>query len=604
MFNEFTGIRPLIEGIVDSDYLNCVPTGTTVVDRTCYYPIVDSDFVEYDELTRRIVRFRPHIEGAYRDPSGFENIIWTPWEDYYKREYVRHVTSWNIDKILIRVYTSTYEALEAQHSEHPTQFLYFIITDFETNESWGTATPLAFNPTSSSDDYQFPSKWSWCVSNTKPRQVYCTFDGFNIFWFTLDYFGAESERGDNGRVFCMMSYDKTVPTTEVISNNYDYQVLFYRDFYPSDLSRISNDNLPKYEEYPICWYDNKLCAVNKDTGVVNLTCTDPAQFLRTTPTSESRDWCEYRMNNVWTNWYASTLSSDTIVSIIPAFGNLYFINKDSIETWGRTGSEAAPLTNISAFVTRMDVVKAKFVSNQLIAIAYDNGKIGAYSISANAMTKISNSAVDKLLNDVNEISFVWQNDETHLAFLKQNEMVCFNQSANAWYRLTDVSTNQPYLFITKDICFNWIGEQLNVTNRVLDYKLNQQREPEPSLLERRIIDSNGQFQRRVTFSLAEIYGDLGDCDLDDGNTGVSDKYRNVDTVALENMDVYPKVGLSVSTNHGKTWFNERYVKTPPLGKYDAKLQYFGLGSGESILLKIRWFTQHHFVINGIDIRAR
>lgn len=567
MFNGFKGIRPLVNGLVDAEYVNCVPTGTSVVDRTCY--VVEEVFPSIASADRHT-----RSGNAPNNRTVNVNVGFAPW-NYFQSGSVECVNSFTFENCLYRIYLSNSYGITLiktlQADKDPHQYMYVVKTDLTTKKSVGVATPVVYrNVEITTNKYValLPRNWAWCVSGTKPRQMYLTWDGVHIYWINVDSF-------DN--IKCLLGNYNSANLTNYRS---DVDIFFNYDFFEA-IQYSSVNNTPS-----MCWYDNKLCLVNPANGVLNMTCTDPAQYYRNlTDTSTSQEWNKYGIMNFWINWYASTLSSDTIEYVFPAFGQLMFVNKNSIEMWTRTGTEAAPLNNVSNYVSNLSIKVITQLANDIVAVASENGSLGVYAISSQNAKKISNPAVEKYLDSITKIDTIFQNNEAHIQFISpKNEIeLCYNPNGETWYVLEDNVENQPVTFIDREHICNASGNICSVTSRILDYSKSQEQ-----LLNRKIVDCCQEFPKRMSFPRVEITGNFG-----------SFEERQVNNGSMREDLTHHKLKLNVSSSYGKTWSRDLLRDFPKIGDMKTSITFAGLGSGNMQLLKLQWQSQNHIVISGI-----
>lgn len=608
MFNKFQGIRPLVEGLVDADYVNCVPTGATIVDRTCY--IDDGEFptlTASQKYDREKPVWTPPVgslgwkERVYYDLDGFS------WDGSrtFTKENVDFQYAFTFDNRLYRIYLSNSRGIY-DSTNGKTQYIFLVITDLTTGEHRLTCTPIIATWITL-ERYIHDVKWSHAISSTKPNQIYFTFDTKNIYWIDVrlvdKFFNSVANPCP---IKCMTSSCINPNNLSLIVGTQSGQIQYAGNalmFVNWDcLDKSSVFEIPiEYElrqnpsrNFRISWYDNRLVCVDTITGVVNLTATDPARFYRDIATTDvtTNTWGSYGVNNVWTSWYASTLSSDSIVDVIPAFGYLFFINNMSIECWTRSGNEAAPLNPVSNYVSNIKVKVVNSVGNFLIAVAEENGKLGVYTIQPNAYSKISNTAVDKFVEGVKSIGVISQNGESHIGLFKDGMTIVFDPIRSIWYRLTDAPTTQPEIFVDETRCVSTRGSIILPTRRMLDYGEYYQIAGKTSFVERAVVDNLVEFTKRKSLVQLDILGDMGSVELD-----APASYTH--TQLNDNVSV----SLEVSTTHGKKWSTQFFRKAPHIGKYDAKVTYNGLGSGESFLMRLKWWTQNHYTLIGFDLKA-
>lgn len=576
IFNKFAGIRPLVDGMVDSEYHNCVPTGESVVERTNYERIEGGGLVSFS--------CRIGIDNVFsladHDEINIAKNIWRATDG------VNFLKGIQIGDTCVSLYITNPAYVDLTQADNTKLWfprLYIVL--HEVNESsiagrtcWSTPILFAWN------GFEIdPETISICISGTNPRYLFIGLEGCATYWINLEdtRIKSGSEYGYQTARYlgCLANPQVFDPTLADTGDTSDAAFTYAADFYMA-ASLLENRQSTAFNN--VDWYDNKL--VISYNNAVWMTKTDPTSLFVADEDGEyTYNWKRYGVDNMWTNAYKSTLSYDKLWQVRSCYGQLFFINEKSIEMWTRSGNESDPMNPVSTYVTNVDVVKCDVVGGRMIAIIYEDGKLRiALLDSQGNATKISNQAIDKRLGSASELTYnrvttIVQNNESHIAWYKigstTTKFICFNPNVNAWYTLEYSNSYAPICHFGKYAINGKYGflRQINICKDNGDK------------YERCIKDVYQQFTQRRIINGIEIYGQfaLGD--------------------VVENND---KIILQTSTTQGATWSRE-FERTPPrLGQFQPKIVFNGLGSGENFMLKLKWFNQKPYVINGINLNVR
>ena len=586
MFSEFKGIRPLMEGLVDADYLNCVPTGTNVVERTNWD--VDTQTIASAEFFGK--RGMDNSSSIHIDGERIKNL-WT-------NRHTNYLGSKEVGEYLLSFFIADPDYVDPLAWQDPTsekitlQHL-FIIRSNLVNGHVGNS--VMWSTSIFCDAGNLPTldinSLSVCVSGTSPRICFISFKNITTYWINIDKTTPYDSVSASATYMCheigaiadpvyMLHVLETYQSGTIDTG--DTSMLYHGDYFQA-CYELANDLT--YEHNGCDWYDNALVTVS--SNAVWITRTDPYKYLQASlaglesGATESYTWNQYGVNDFWTKWYSSTLSYDKIKDVKACYGQLYFINEHSIEMWTRSGTESDPLNNVSNYVNNVTIKKCSVIKGRLWAIVETDSRLDVALIGADGgQTTVSNSAVAKLLKDyVDEYTHftsVLQNNESHFAIVRFTdttaEFLCYNMGGQAWYRLSYPLKYAPLVQFDK-FTVNASGlclAQNDVCIGDPNYKTKY---------ERHIVDVFIPLTKRKSLSAVEVYGEFG--------------YGS----AVENTD---KLMLQNSWTNGRTWSNEYWRNPPRLGQFQPKIVFHGLGSGETILLKFKWFNIKPYVITGIN----
>lgn len=201
----------------------------------------------------------------------------------------------------------------------------------------------------------------------------------------------------------------------------------------------------------ICWFDNRLVAMQGDKNTVWISSTNPNQYRRTVGgQQEYMRYSYYNLaqdmfdpndsdttsvenavtasNNLWTYWVSSTNGADRLRQVIGFGGNLYFLNQNSIEPWSATGIENDPIQsspqNIIHFGGRSGVI----LDNELYLVANDQmNNVFIAKIGGGQLTKVSNSEVEhRLPREISMLSLVSVRDDTYILVHSEKHMIPYD----------------------------------------------------------------------------------------------------------------------------------------------------------------------------------
>lgn len=591
MLKEFKGIRPLIEGLCNADYLNCVPTGSSIVERTNY------KVSEYFPTCRYACRKKPDYIPYGREDEPF--VDWyDPWD--WENRNVKLVKVFQLTDVVLRLFVIKNIDID-RYDNH----LYCVVNDIDkegklVNERM-YATLLYRIRSVSEDDVTI------CVSGTKPRYIFVSVSNQFIVWINTSDTSTTDWSIDQKAIKLTEGIGVMIPPASSLASVLNNKQAMLDYDWNSYNARLTNRNAS------IEWYDNKLVFV--DNNICWLSCTDPAQFIslaKTSPTAN--DVYKYSINNLWTSWYASSLSSDSLMHTKSAYGNLFFINNGSIEVWTRSGVESAPLNNVSNYVINLRILSTGFIQDTLYAVASENNKIGFYAITTQGVNKLSNNAVDAFIAKLNKyiIKPLNENDEVHISIGDGTNHIVFGNSC--WYRLDYVKSDYVvYQSVSNDYAISYNGEVLKKIEicAATEHGIATYGDDEPmgylkniNKYTRLIVDNQSEYAKRKSFAKLDVYGNFGEIG-DDLSTLVAEGGDPYDIPSEANFESVGKdlIILQVSNTHGKTWGATFTRKPPSVGRYDAKIMFNGLGSGESSLLKLQWSGYNSYVIYGIDLKA-
>ena len=592
MFSEFKGIRPLMEGLVDADYLNCVPTGSNVVERNNWK--IDSG--------------RMHSV-SYVGRRGFDNdsvfqVDGNRIKNIWDHSHTVYLGSKKAGEYLLSFFVVDPDYVDPNayyypESEKVVWQNLFIIRNEITSE--GIRNPVMWSTPLLCQSRNLATlditSLQVCISGTSPRICFVSFKNICTYWLNIDdtttyspsaaslYFQDRELGGIGDPLFFKVLLEGSAST------NGDYECLYRGDTLQAQYEVATSNH---FKNNGCEWYDNRL--VTEASNAVWLTCTDPYSYLETArnyfdTSTRTFTWRENNVNNFWTQWYHSTLSTDNVVDVKACYGYLYFINDHSVEMWTRSGTESAPLNNVSNYVNNVTIKKCDVVNGRLWAITETDGRLDMVLIGADGNpTVVSNSAISKLLKDyvsteLVHFTTILQNKESHFCITRNDgdrvKYLCYNTTAGAWYRLDYCKRVAPIVQFGQCAVS---AECLDLVQNDKCYDMEDDGNAyQNAKYERNLVDVYVPLTKRMSLPAVEVYGEFG---------------YGAD---VENND---KLMLQNSWTNGRTWSSE-YWRTPPrLGQFQPKVVFHGLGSGENILLKFKWFNIKPYVITGINPIAK
>ena len=413
---------------------------------------------------------------------------------------------------------------------------------------------------------------TFAESSTKPSQVYLC-DGEYIYWWgTVDDVFKPAER--QAFVMTMMYSPGVVLNTADTSarpDQYAAVIGAANDLNIDDIAHIDS----------LDWFDNKLVATQREKNTVWLTCTDPGQFYN----SKSADpWGT--ANDLWHNWYSSTNSADRLYRAISFGGQLYLLNNLSIEVWGRTGNEDAPLQSNTLQVIHHGARNPLIIADTMYVIASDQvGSEYVAAIKGGQFQKISNAEIDRRLGTPYDLQVLSQRDESYL-FVRDSDngremFEGFVFKDGMWWRWENSPTNDMPIrnTIVKNISVTRGGSLVAFTN-------DSRRDASGEIIRRVVRDSFQMFPKRSIIRRVNLVMD----------TGRANVYADLPEDERKRM-----IYLALSTNRGLSFSLPRYRSLGRSGINNKEVEWRNLGSANSILLEFGTTADYNLQVYDVQI---
>lgn len=328
----------------------------------------------------------------------------------------------------------------------------------------------------------------------------------------------------------------------------------------------------------ICWFDNRLVMTCKEENTCYLTCTDPDRFIRSPGTTDP--WDETTGGDLWHNKYPSNNGADSLNCVVSYRGQLYFFNQYSIEVWGRTGDEDAPIQSNTTSVIHHGGRNPIIINDQIFFISRD--KIGGEHIATltqQGLQVISNNEIDKRMGTPLDVRAITQRHEPILA-VRTNERDYFMYGFGHWWRWKTPQGETESVLES-------ILENLSVTTsgRLIKFDEESRNSVNGKRIERYIRDGFQQFNKRVIFRRFGLTMDTG---------------RNSEVVTEEDKGIY----LALSTNNGLSFAQRHYRKMGRSGLNNKVIEWRNLGSGNSVLVEVGTSAPYKLQIYDIAVEAQ
>ena len=399
-------------------------------------------------------------------------------------------------------------------------------------------------------------------SSIKPSVVYMC-DGKYIYkWATT---------GEKKLVVTMMFSPGIVPNGQEVWKLDPYYAIQSND-YRLDMSEMASIS-------SIDWFDNKLVAVQKDKNTVWLTCTDPEQFAN----NPSLDpWGE--QYQLWNNWYSSTNSADRLNTAVAFGGQLYLLNSNSIEVWGRTGNEDAPLQSNTLQVIHHGARSPLVLGDVMYVVANDT--IGAEYIGVitqGGFKKISNLEIDHRLEKAGIVDIVpiSQRGETYVMVRYGEGLDGFVFTDGKWWHWKSPENGDDADGVIRSLIGPFALTRKGALVEFTDEKrTNSYNRP----IQRYIRDSFQTWHSRKLFRRVSVAMDSGRVTEPDAD-----------------VDNERQIYIRLSTNRGLSFGKFYYRKLGKSGMNNKVVEWLGLGSGNSLLLEIGTSAQYKLQIYDISV---
>ena len=405
---------------------------------------------------------------------------------------------------------------------------------------------------------------SFCESSLKPSVVYMCDGEFIYCWMLI----TDEQQGYEAFKVKMLYLPGVSPLTSMANA----QISFEDYVSGSDLTKLTGSwSKCRY----VCWFDNRLVMTCVDENTCYLTCTDPDRFIRN---PLNNPWNDTTGADLWHNKYPSNNGADTMNRVVSYRGQLYFFNQYSIEAWGRTGDEDAPIQSNTTSVIHHGGRNPLVIADEIFFISED--KIGGHhiaKISPEGFSIISNIEIDKRMGSPLDIRAITQRHEPIIA-VRVNERDYFMYGFNHWWRWKTPSGETESVFES-------ILEELSVTTsgRLIRFDEESRNSVNGKRIERYIREGFQQFKKRVIFRRFVATMDTG------RKTEVSD-----------DSGIY----LALSINNGLSFGQRHYRKLGQFGLNNKVIEWRNLGSGNSVLIELGTSAPYKLQLYDIAVEAQ
>lgn len=542
---EFNGIVDYHDGLVVSDYVNMIPLGKTCVDR----------------VGDRLVR-GPVSENNFKIRGHFV--------DSHHNIYIAYGQS------LVRY---TYDEYSDTVSSTPEVMQMMIDGGLEDFAFFDKSHPVTF-----------------CESSLKPSEVFACDGKFIYMWATYDTLSRDQYRQFRVNVICPPNIARTVTSENGVQVNWPASVSqpdFNSIIFGSETMTTAEgvqlrEAFEDVQVDAIDWFDNRLVATQLSKNTVWLTRTDPMYYIRDANStvdytnSEDPDTGGYEL---WANWYSSSANSDKLLTIKAFSGQLYFFNEHTVEIWGRTGNEDAPIQSSTQQVLHFGGKLPVIIEGVLYFVGIDSMNdtfIGSFSPQ---FAKVSNREIDRHITDIDALDRISQYNETYL-FVRLDTGDGYVFGSGKWWRWAS-----PVGASYKITCSLVRSYALANDSSIVQFDPNI-RMSGGKRIPRGLRDGFSQFQKRKIIRKIELVADTGRTDLESSlnEDGTVDE-------ALSDKSVY----CAVSTNRGLSFSQRRYRQLGDSGHNDKVIEWRNLGSGNSLLVDVGTSSLHKLQI--YDIRV-
>ena len=329
----------------------------------------------------------------------------------------------------------------------------------------------------------------------------------------------------------------------------------------------------------IDWFDNKLVAVQKSKNTVWLTCTDPEQFTREPSLNPWGD--QYQL---WNNWYASTNSADKLNTAVAFGGMLYLLNDNSIELWGRTGNEQAPLQSSTNQVIHHGARDPLVLGDYMYVVANDSvGSDYIALIQGGQFKRISSFEIDHRLGHAIDIVPIAMRGETYVMVRNNGGLDGFVFGEDKWWHWVHPSSDSDGIMksVFKNFALTLHGALVKFDDDTRTTYLGGQ-------IVRYIRDSFVNWHTRKLFRKVAVAMDSG----------------RVTDPNINDSDLLKQIYIRLSTNRGLSFGQYLFRKLGRSGLNNKIIEWVGLGSGNSLLLEIGTSAGYKLQLYDIEITAQ
>ena len=534
---DFNGIVEYHDGLVISDYVNMIPLGTTCVDRVGdSIAVPPPDGLKFD------------VRGSFIDSHN--NIYVAYGMKLYRYVYDEISNTVGSPEIMKMFVDDTLVEFEFINKEHRVTF---------------------------------------CESSLKPSEVFAC-DGKLIYaWATYDGLARPQYAKFNVNVLCPPNITRTQKTEHGVIVSWpdsvsqpDFNSIIYGDDKNTSSGVSLWNQFAEVATDMIDWFDNRLVATQLIKNTVWLTRTDPMYYWRdansNVPYLEADDELTGGYE-LWSNWYSSSSNSDKLLNIAAYNGQLYFFNQHTIEIWGRTGNEDAPIQSNTQQVIHVGGTMPTIIEGVLFFLGIDSMKenfIGAFSDNFN---RVSNKEIDRHLTKVKSLEKISQYGETYL-FVRLESGDGYVFGSGKWWRWESPIAAEYKLHSS-------VVREFAVSDNAAIIKFDENlRTSGGKRIPRSIRDGFKQLNRRAIIRRIELVADTGRTDVNTNNT-------------KEEQD--KTIYCAISTNRGLSFSGRRYRTLGDAGHNNKVIEWRNFGSGNSILVEIGTSSLHKLQCYDINV---
>ena len=534
---EFNGITEFHDGLAVSDYLNMIPLGKTCVDR-----------IGDKKIFGQLGNGKFKVRGVFVDSHNNIYVAYGP--SLYRYRYDETLDEISEAPELMKIYLDgKYEQFEFVNKDHQVTF---------------------------------------CESSLKPSEVFACDGQFIYAWATYDTLSRPQYKQYCVNVICPPNVARTETKDSGIIVQPDFNSIVFGE------RKNTSGGISLWNQFKnivvdkIDWFDNRLVATQLDKNTVWLTRTDPMYYWRDTNSDvayldpEDSNTGGYEL---WPNWYSSSANSDKLLSIAAYNGQLYFFNEHTIEIWGRTGNEDAPIQSNTQQVLHFGGKLPTIIEGVLYFLGIDSMKknfIGAFSPN---FARISNKEIERRLKSVTSFQKLSQYGETFL-FVKHEDDDGFVYGNGKWWRW-ETPLKADYKVIGSVI------KNFAIANDSSIIKFDENlRVSGGCRIQRGIREGFSQLAKRSIIRKIELVADTGRTDVpsslnDDGSPDL----------VMSDKSIY----CAISINRGLSFSQRRYRTLGNEGHNDKTIEWRNLGSGNSVLVEIGSSSLHKLQIYDIRI---
>jgi hypothetical protein len=316
------------------------------------------------------------------------------------------------------------------------------------------------------------------------------------------------------------------------------------------------------------WYDNRLLFVDKSLNTLWVSCSDPMQFVRNGPNTRwETDPVTHQytgVDNLWTDWYHSTLTADNI-NLIKVFNSAIYIFKEyNIEVWSRTGNDDNPIEINQSQSKQVGGIAATICNDSLYFIAQDktNNKFLGAIDNSGQVKRISNNEIERRIPNMSRLEVVTLREKTFVVVYDELNMPTSGFAVGAegiWWRWDVPDDDIGFGGIIGPLLYSKSGTLLKMDPTTRRYNVNQ-------YMHRAIRDFMTDVPGRMILRSVQVVMDAG-------------------RILPPSRNTLPIAHLRISNNFGHTWSRHYEAKLGTGGQNDKVVVFRNLGSGNNFTLE-------------------